>query len=487
QPEVHKKKYISTLETPKNVRLQYITDATNDNQHHSKISSPPSPSLSSHPQQYMTTAQEHTTTINKLHQIPTMSKWSTRKKVLVGISASLIIATIITVPIVLGILLTKSKESTSTTATTASTVNVSAYWSFDNTAADSYGVYNGQLINSPSYASSSSVPYVGHGQALYFNSASSQSVLVSTPFFNLSYTSFTIEAWIYYSTSTSDHGIFGQCQCSTCANQYAIKSNAQPYQGQNGSINIGSAQAYSTTYYYLSYIDNVALTTRAKSSVEILRDASLMAYYSFDLPNPTVDNGPNGLDGTSNNIVTASGRVNEAMRFLGSSSSYFRAYGFYQISCGVVGLKPFSMAMWINPSSISNIAIIQMFYSTISSGSCDNLLGISSTNLLTGQLIVYSVSSLRLTGPFVTQNTWTHISLTYSSGNGYTLYVNGVLFGSTGIVSYWTSGTFANLCISYSTSCSTSSVNGYYQGYIDELYIYNRELSQTDITSLANP
>ncbi|CAF4202018.1 unnamed protein product, partial [Rotaria sordida] len=217
QPEVHKKKYISTLETPKNVRLQYITDTTNDNQHHSKNSSPPSPSLSQHPQQYMTTAQEHTAAINKLHQIPTISK----KKVLVGISASLIIATIITVPTVLGILLTKSKESTSTITTTASTVNVSAYWSFDNTAADSYGVYNGQLINSPSYSASgsNSFPYVGHGQALNFNSASSQSVLVSTPFFNLSYTSFTIEAWIYYSTSTSDRGIFGQCQCSTCANQ----------------------------------------------------------------------------------------------------------------------------------------------------------------------------------------------------------------------------------------------------------------------------
>ncbi|CAF1411372.1 unnamed protein product [Rotaria sordida] len=139
------------------------------------------------------------------------------------------------------------------------------------------------------------------------------------------------------------------------------------------------------------YIDNVALTTRAKSSVEILRDASLIAYYSFDSPNPTVDNGPNGLDGTSNNIVTATGRVNEAMRFLGSSSSYFRAYGFYQMFYGVVSLKPFSMAMWINPSSIS-----------------------------------------------------------------------------------------------YPASCS-GSANGYYQGYVDELYIYNRELSQTDVTSLANP
>ncbi|CAF4361344.1 unnamed protein product, partial [Rotaria sordida] len=114
-----------------------------------------------------------------------------------------------------------------------------------------------------------------------------------------------------------------------------------PYQGQNGSIHIGSAQAYSTTNFFNGYIDNVALTTRAKSSTEILCDASLMVYYSFDFPNPTVDNGPNGLDGTSSSIATAARRVNEAMRFLRASSSYFRVYGIYQISYGVTNGKPF--------------------------------------------------------------------------------------------------------------------------------------------------
>ncbi|CAF4202745.1 unnamed protein product [Rotaria sordida] len=119
--------------------------------------------------------------------------------------------------------------------------------------------------------------------------------------------------------------------------------------------------------------------------------------------------------------------------------------------------------------------------------SCYILLGISSSNSLTGQLFVYNTGSTAwLTGPFVTQNTWTHISLTYSSGNGYTLYVDGVLFGSTGTASYPWSGTFAYLFIGYPASCS-GSANGYYQGYVDELYIYNRELSQTDVTSLANP
>ncbi|CAF4643320.1 unnamed protein product, partial [Rotaria sp. Silwood2] len=407
-------------------------------------------------------------------------------------------------------------------------------------------VYNGLLINNPLFttATATNLPYVGNGQALTFTSGSSQSFAVSSPFFNLSYTSFTFEAWIYYSTTTSDRGIFGQCQCSTCTNQClylimrnnrlyvdftsnylsgstaitttywyhiafvynyetrqqilylngvqdAIKSNAQPYQGQNGSIHIGSAQTYSTTCYYQSYIDNVALTTRAKSSVEILRDASLMAYYSFDSPNPTVDSGPNGLDGISSNTATVSGRVNQAMRFLGSSSSYFRAYGLYQVPYGIIISKPFSMALWINPSSLYNIAIIQMFSSTISLFSCETLLGIysSSGSTTSGQIIVHNFNNYAsyLTGPFVTQNIWTHISLTYSVTNGYTLYVNGVLFGSTGTVSYVQSSTLAYLYIGYTLSCSGNAVTSSYQGYIDELYIYNRELSQTDVTSLANP
>ncbi|CAF2681031.1 unnamed protein product [Rotaria sp. Silwood2] len=440
----------------------------------------------------------------------------------------------------------KEVKTTSTTTTTASTVNVSAYWTFDNTTADSYGVYNGQLINNPTYTppTSNNLPYVGRGQALTFNSTLNQSFVVSAPFFDMSYTSFTIEAWIYPIPLTSIvvRGIFGQCQCSTCANQClylmirnsrlyvdfnsnylsgsttfststwyhiafvynydtrqqilyingiqdTIKSNTEPYQGHNGSIYIGSTQTNSTTNYFQGYIDNVALTTRAKSSVEILSDASLMAYYSFDSPNPTIDNGPYGLNGTSINTATITGRVNQAMRFLGSSASYFRAYGFYQLPYGVVNAKPFSIAIWINPSSVNNIAIIQMLSSAVSSLNCETLLGISSSNGLTGQIIVHSSSSGQswLTGPFVTQNTWAHIALTYSSANGYTLYVNGVLFGSTDSISYSSSSTFANLYIGYGYSCYSSAAKGYYQGYIDELYIYNRELSQSDVTSLANP
>ena len=433
--------------------------------------------------------------------------------------------------------------TTTTTVSTASSVIVSAYWTFDNTAVDSYGVYNGQLINGAGYtlSNSTSQPYFGNGQALNLVSSSNQLFLVSASFFNLSYTSFTIEAWIYPTVLRGDHGIFGQCSCSSCSNQClyliirnsilyvdftsnylsgstvlsnytwyhvafvynygagqqilyvngvqdAIKSNSQPYLGQNASISIGSTQVSSTTNYFNGYIDNLLLTTQAKGSTQILSDGSLTAYYSFDSPNPASDNGPNGLNGVSSNTFTTTGRVNQAMGFYGGSS-YFQVYGFYQLPYGVTSGKPFSIALWINPLSVSTSTIIQLFGTALSSSQCENLLGIYASGSSAGQIYVHSSSGgpSFITGPFVTQNTWTHISLTYSSSNGYSLYVNGVFYGATGTVSEGSSGAFAYFYIGFYTTCYLSSASARYGGSVDEVYIYSRELSRTDVTQLANP
>jgi hypothetical protein len=407
---------------------------------------------------------------------------------------------------------------------------------------DYYGVYNGQLMNGAGFSpNATNQPYVGYGRALYMNYSIAQLFLVSTPFLDLTLKSFTIECWIYSTAVTPDRGIFGQCQCSTCANQClfliiratrlyagftlndltgttilslntwyhiafvynyqtqqqilylngvqeAILSNAQPYQGTNGSIQIGSTQVYGTTNYFTGYIDNVMVTTRAKAASEVLRDASLMAYYSFDLPNPTADNGPNGLTGTLSNVVSATGRVNNAIRFI-SWPAYFLSYGLYQIPNGVIGNKPFSVSLWINPSSLSSSTIIQMYGTALTSGPCLNFLGLYSSTGLAAQVTVVSssIGQSLLTSPFVTANTWTHISVTYSLTNGYTLYVNGILFGATGSVGTGSTNTLAYLFIGYYSYCFGASGNSIYYGSIDEVYIHNRELTQSDVTGLANP
>ncbi|CAF4686226.1 unnamed protein product, partial [Rotaria magnacalcarata] len=78
---------------------------------------------------------------------------------------------------------------------------------------------------------------------------------------------------------------------------------------------IGAAQEYLTTSYFNGYIDNFKISTTAKSATDILSLASVTAYFSFDLLNPSNDNGPLGLNGTAVNTAIIPGRVNQAMRF----------------------------------------------------------------------------------------------------------------------------------------------------------------------------
>ncbi|CAF1164432.1 unnamed protein product [Rotaria sordida] len=483
------------------------------------------------------TSPPTSTISNNLHEIETTTKWSTRKKVIVGLIIAAVCIVII-VTVIVTVLLTRQSN---TTASTTNTTVVYVLWSFDNVTTDSYGVYNGQLMNSATYSpSSSTMPYLGQGRALSVTAAQNQSFQVSTPFLNLASTSFTIEAWIYSTIVTGDNGIMGQCQCTSCSNQcffflirssklYVgftlndinglttmtvntwyhvafvynsvtkqqilylngvqdnIKSSSSAYQGTNGTFTIGSAKYYPSTTFFNGYIDNVKIETLAKSATEILTAASLIAYYSFDSPNPTYDNGPNGLNGSSINAGIVTGRVNQGIQFTGSSS-YFQAYGFYQAGYGVNSNKPFSISMWISTSSYSSCAFVQMS-TAYNGGSCFNMLGIWSYTGNAAQLVAQGYAWPAIYGPSITLNTWTHVSWTFSLTNGYRLYVNGVYFGTTGYYSYsGTSGVINWLQIGYSFTCSGNYIsNAAFQGIIDEIYVHNREITATEVYTFANP
>ncbi|CAF2233870.1 unnamed protein product, partial [Rotaria magnacalcarata] len=425
-------------------------------------------------------------------------------------------------------------------ATSTATTITYVLWSFDNVTTDLYGVYNGELVNGATCTvSSSTIPYLGQGYPLGLTSSLNQSFQVST-FLNLASTSFTIEAWIYSTVVTGDNGIMGQCECTSCKNecffflirssklyvgftlndinglttltvntwyhiafvydsvkqqqvlylngvQDNIKSSASAYQGANGTFTVGSATFSTSTKFFNGYIDNVKISTQAKSATEILYAASLIAYYSFDLPTATHDNGPNGLNGTTVNTASVTGRVNEALEFTGSSS-YFQAYGFYQAGFGVNYNKPYSVSMWVNPSSYTSCAFVQM--STAYNGvSCFNMLGIFAYTGNAGQWVAQGYAWPAIVGSPITLNTWTHISWTFSLTNGYRLYINGVYYATTGYYSYGgTSGAINWIQIGNNVACSTGYVpNGAFQGRIDEIYVHNREITAAEVSALANP
>ena len=62
------------------------------------------------------------------------------------------------------------------------------------------------------------------------------------------------------------------------------------------------------------------------------------------------------------------------------------------------------------------------------------------------------------------------------------------LFGSTGAVALSNTGFITWIQIGYNLPITTGSgPNGGYLGAIDEFYVHSRELTQADVTALANP
>jgi hypothetical protein len=421
-----------------------------------------------------------------------------------------------------------------TTTTTIAPIGSVVYWGFDNNPNDLNGTYNGVLVNGAGYSNNT---YFGYGFNLMLNDTTNSSFVVASPFLNLSYTSFTVEAWIYGYTLNGDNGIFSQCQCSTCQDQclyfiirnYKIymgfllddligvttltintwyhvayvydysnmsqsvyiqgvldntKTESGPYQGQNGSVIIGSSQLSSSSFNGL--IDNLKVTTRAKSASELLTDATQVVYFSFDGATLTQDEGPNLMNGSLSNAAAVSGRVGQALAFSGSTLSYLQIYGFFQLG---QSNKPFSFSMWVNPYSINGGILIQK--STFQSSNanwCYGLMGL--TNFGQIIMIVYTTNVPLIVGPVLSVRTWTHLGFTYSQTHGLRMYINGVLFGTSGPISWSSSSTIDWLSIGSNLNifCGPSVLyNAPFLGAVDEFYVYRRELAASEILAFANP
>jgi hypothetical protein len=278
-----------------------------------------------------------------------------------------------------------------------------------------------------------------------------------------------------------------------------------PYKGTSGQVTIGWTTG---GYYFNGYIDDLQVSSGAKTACEILNDATLTAYYAFDVDASYMDSSVNVLHGTANSLISVSGRVNYAYSFQ-YATSYFQSVAFTAYAPS----ETFSVALWVKPFVVNGGTLIHL--STNIGGSslaCFDLLGFSSSGQLVGQLynsyaaccLVAMVTvcpcqgTVNVGGPTMLVNTWTHIVLTYSSSNGLILYTNGTLRGVTDSFSsfpsaspdyksrpYMTVGNqgtsvTSNACLIGSPSLSP----GAYQGIIDELQIYSRELTKTEICSL---
>ena len=242
--------------------------------------------------------------------------------------------------------------------------------------------------------------------------------------------------------------------------------------------------------FFNGYIDQLTiLFNRAKTAAEILADATLVVYYSMDcLSYSSIDSGPNLINGLAVGLSSGDGgRVGQSYLF-NSTSAYFQVTSLLLLG---YSYSPFSFAMWLRPvGSVTNGGtILHVSSANDGTGWCLKLIGLNSL----GQIIAagYDGSTTpQVTGPVLTVGIWVHIAYTYSQTNGIRLYVNGALYGQTSAFIHAKPNAPLTVTLGQALNggpCGQGTfVNGNYRGQIDEFGVYSRELSQSDVTALAN-
>ena len=196
-------------------------------------------------------------------------------------------------------------------------------------------------------------------------------------------------------------------------------------------------------------------------TLQILGDTSCIAYYKMS--DATDESG--NFDGTPTSVnFNVSGKFGNAGKFNGSSSKI-------DIASIITGNNSFSVSMWLNPTAV-NGSPFMMGSATTSQAF---LTFITSSNQL--NLGRWGDSLGSTSNGSVPLNTWTHIAISSNAGS-VTVYVNGVsdlTFSTTYNIS--SSGTFFGYA---------STGNQYYNGSIDNVRIFNKALSSSEVTTLYN-
>ena len=251
--------------------------------------------------------------------------------------------------------------------------------------------------------------------------------------------------------------------------QYTLQAPQQNLGGSQYSFSSwsdGGAQ----THVYVVPSTNQSLTATFQSS----GSAGLVAAYGFDegTGTSTADASGNGRTGTISGATwSTQGKFGNALSFNGGSNLVTVADApALRLTTGM------TLEAWVFPtlgSGVRDVIIKEGPGADYYNLYARNWRGLPESNALV------SGSNRTAEGPALAANVWTHLAGTYD-GSAVRLYVNGVLVATT------------NFAGSISTSTGALRIGGntlwgeYFQGQIDEVRIYNRALTISEILADMN-
>ncbi|MEI6191225.1 MAG: LamG-like jellyroll fold domain-containing protein [bacterium] len=194
----------------------------------------------------------------------------------------------------------------------------------------------------------------------------------------------------------------------------------------------------------------------------------------------------NGTARQNTSALTTAGKINTALRFNGSSD-----YVGLGTSSGLdFYTAAFTISAWINPanatqgqviysSGISADKGVQLVLRRSGSGTDGNFIDLQKAGVIDVAIAVT-----------ISNTVWSHIVMTQSFSGGHpssvSLYVNGAFIGSATNTSDYTSASGQTKAIGYGGTPGGGAAFRYFNGNIDDVRIYNRVLTPTEITQLHN-
>ncbi len=282
-----------------------------------------------------------------------------------------------------------------------------------------------------------------------------------------------------------------------------VGQTAAPITPQSSGTQLRIGRRWDWADYFNGIIDEVRIYNRALSASEInglytlgaqtlnvgqndKLTNGLVGLWSFNGPdinwatNTAFDRSGQSRNSTIFNTTPTQGKVGQALQFNGSTS-YSSSTGFSELG---TANQPYSFAGWVK---INNGAgdgnIIHMASSVTGIGWCLPPVGYSG-----GKLRGYSWNGggVSVTGTTTLQpNIWYHFVNTWDATNGLRIYVNGVLENSTAMAVYSASGGTNSLFLGFNPGGCAGNL-GWLNGSLDEVRIYNRALSASEISQLYN-
>jgi len=341
------------------------------------------------------------------------------------------------------------------------------------------------------------VSYGGAGSLQSFGIYMSSTGTPRISYYNLNWdtsTSLTLGNWYHIvgiykggnvetSTNTELY-INGQIQTLTITNSLNLTGAINT---SNTNYAIGYYRASPSGSYFNGDIDQVRVFNKALSSAEVGKlygngageiacaytsttgivnypsDTTPVAYYKLD--NSSEDYSTGGNDGTATNVEYKFGRYGQAAVFNGSSSAIV-------LPNDILDTSEHSISLWFNLDDTNGIqTVLEMDY--------ENRILFRAVSTDSNLAYIGSVGYFDHGIPF-SAGQWYHLVITFSAGNPFKIYVDGVL-SYTGANSNIKSQDNDNIL----GASNSSGANGV-DGKIDQVRIYSTALTSSQVTELYN-